>query len=45
METRTIVVSPEDAKKRIDIFLNEELDLLFVCLENGAEQIDKNYHV
>ena len=27
METRTIVVSPEDAKKRIDIFLNEELDL------------------
>ncbi len=27
METRTIVVSKEDAKKRIDIFLNEELDL------------------
>ena len=27
MENRTIVVSPEDAGKRIDIFLNEELDL------------------
>ena len=27
MENRTIVVSPEDASKRIDIFLNEELDL------------------
>ena len=27
MENRTIVVSLEDASKRIDIFLNEELDL------------------